>query len=82
MSIADFERKAITGFFKNLNKTFDDVNQEVVGELNEESYLDVSYWFGNGELIASNDKYSITLAIENNSLVTLEEEVVDDLKQL
>jgi len=61
----------------------DAVNKEVVGELLEMNYLDISYWYGNGELIATSDRCSTTWGLDNingNSMFVILEEDVADLE--
>jgi len=42
------------------------IRKKIVGELLETSIFDISYWYGNGELIASNDFYSVTFGQDYN----------------
>ena len=61
----------------------DAVNKEVRGELLEMNYLDISYWYGNGELIATSDRCSTTWGLDNingNSMFVILEDDVTDLE--
>lgn len=61
----------------------DAVNKEVQGELLEMSYLDISYWYGNGELITTSDRCSTTWGLDNingNSMFVILEDDVADLE--
>ena len=57
-----FQSRALFNFAYNISG--DKVKKKVIGELNELSIDDISYWYGNGELIASNDKFTTIWSYE------------------
>jgi hypothetical protein len=63
-SLIDFSNRARSEFLAKKNESV--IRKKVVGELEETSSSDISYWYGNGELIASNDYHSVTFGFDFN----------------
>lgn len=79
-----FQKIALQSFFDLCNgdkNAIDEINKEVKGELLEMNYLDISYWYGNGELIATSDRCNTVWGLDNingNSMFVILEDSVDD----
>lgn len=61
-TLEDFITRAKTEFLLRNNESL--IRKEIVGELEETNIFDISYWHGNGELIASNDEHTVTFGFD------------------
>ena len=80
-TINAFQKKALKGFFKGLGLDHFDIISPMTGQLDEDCFKDISYFYGNGELIASNDKFLTVWVVDkigfDYSLSIITEEITN-----
>ena len=71
-----FQHKALFNFTQR--KSSDEVRAEVIGELHELVIDNVSYWYGNRELIASDNKFHTVWSLDTVNGINWIYNVIED----